>query len=215
MFLYHWIRENQFIFTLGISTATLCVWIFYAHLLLLSHRRQRRPKLIINRGAGRDLNSLCLISNMSAEPVFINQIFFLLHTSKGVYACDVTDVREGGDEDNPREIVLSQATHQGPLRQGDFTHIGSFAALIRRTAKKHALDVDEHLFPSDGLTFHSIEIRVIAYYSSEPDAIGVMRGYELTGCEGICGLHAEDHQTKQFTTPRQRRWIRKRWMISD
>ena len=215
MLIYHWIRENQFIFTLAISTATLCVWIFYAHLLMLSHRRQRRPKLIINRGAGRNLNSLCLISNMSAEPIFINQIFFLLHTSEGTFSSDVTDVREVGDEDNPRDIILSQATHQGPLRQGDFTHIGSFAALIRRVTRQHGLEVDDKMFPSTGVTFHSIEIRVIAYYSSEPEAIGVMRGYELQGCEGSCGLYAIDHQTKQFTTRRQRLLVKREWISRE
>lgn len=213
--LYDWIRENNFIFTLGISTATLLVWIFYAHLLLLSHRRQRRPKLIINRGAGRDLRSLCLISNMSAEPIFINQIFFLLHTSKGTFSCDVTDEREGGEDENPGDIVLSQATHQGPLRTGDFTHIGSFASLISRVSEQHGLDVDYKLFPKGDISFHSIEIRVVAYYSSEPEAIGVMRGYELRGCDGACRLHAEDHQTKQFTTPRQRRLIKKQWIVGD
>jgi hypothetical protein len=212
---YEWIRENQFLFTLGISTGTLTVWIFYAHLLLLSHRRQRRPKLIINRGAGRNLNSLCLISNMSAEPIFINQIFFLLHTSQGTYSSDVTDVREGGDDENTNDIVLRQATHQGPLRTGDFTHIGSFATLIQRVTHQHGLAVDQGLSPKGDLVFNSIEIRVVAYYSSEPEAIGVMRGYELRGCDSACTLYAHDHQTKQYTTARQRRFVKRQWMAGE
>lgn len=69
-----WVMENQQLITLLISASTLLVWVFYAQLLLLNFRRQRKPSLIINRGAGRGLGSLCLISNMSADPMFISQL---------------------------------------------------------------------------------------------------------------------------------------------
>ncbi|HAB65052.1 MAG TPA: hypothetical protein DCE49_12930, partial [Pseudomonas sp.] len=69
-----WLMKNQQLVSLLISLSTLLVWMFYAHLLLRNFRRQRQPSLLINRGAGKGLGSLCIISNMSAEPMFINQL---------------------------------------------------------------------------------------------------------------------------------------------
>lgn len=48
-----WIKEHQPLISLGISLSTLLVWVFYAQLLLRSFQRQRKPSLIINRGAER------------------------------------------------------------------------------------------------------------------------------------------------------------------
>lgn len=45
----------------------MIIWLVYAQLLYLGFRRQRNPRLIINRGRNKDINALCLISNKTVE----------------------------------------------------------------------------------------------------------------------------------------------------
>ncbi|MFK4136734.1 hypothetical protein ACI2KR_31375 [Pseudomonas luteola] len=207
-----WLRENRDLLTLLISACTLLVWIFYAQLLLSSFKRQRRPRLVINRGAGKGVGSLCLLSNLSAEPIFIHQLIVRLHTSRGVLKADVTDVRESSEGNIDPGLELNKATRQGPLRTGDFTHIGTFQGLIRRVATTHGLEL-KGLHPPEGWAFTGIEVCAVAYYGSDKQPIGVRRRFRLGPSEEhYCALIAESRQTEQLTSRRQRRLVRKHWM---
>lgn len=202
-----WVREYQPLLTLMVSTCTLLVWLFYAHLLLANFKRQRRPNLIINRGAGKGLTSLCLISNMSAEPMFINQVLICLDTNRGSLLGDVTDIRESQEDEATPDLALYQTTHQGPLRSGDFTHIGSFQALLRRAAEQHGIDLRGHQ-PEGEWQFLGMEIRVVAFYGSDRHPLGVSRRFTLDGAE----LLPDSPLTRQLCTRRERRQVRA-WMV--
>ncbi|MEW6174277.1 MAG: hypothetical protein AB1588_01130 [Pseudomonadota bacterium] len=202
-----WVREYQPLLTLVVSTCTLLVWLFYAHLLLANFKRQRRPNLIINRGAGKGLTSLCLISNMSAEPMFINQVLICLDTNRGRLLGDVTDIRESQEDEATPDLALYQTTHQGPLRSGDFTHIGSFQALLRRAAEQHGIDLRGHQ-PEGEWQFLGMEIRVVAFYGSDRHPLGVSRRFTLDGAE----LLPDSPLTRQLCTRRERRQVRG-WMV--
>jgi len=106
-------------------------WFTHAQLLYLGFRRQRSPRLIINRGRNKDINALCLISNMSAESVFIEYIIAELETSASTITMDVTDFEleylESGDSSdgqsdqaagNQRPLNASENTRQGPIQPG-------------------------------------------------------------------------------------------------
>ncbi len=104
--MFEWIENNKEIITVFTSIATLLVWVIYAQLLYLSFRRQRSPSLIINRGRNKDINALCIISNMSAESIFIQYIIVELETSEGKITMDVTDLEQAynkGDEHKQRQ----------------------------------------------------------------------------------------------------------------
>ena len=47
-----WLSSNSSAISAVTSFFTLLVWLFYAQLLYLNFRRQRQPKIIINRGGG-------------------------------------------------------------------------------------------------------------------------------------------------------------------
>ena len=65
------------------SVLTLFVWVFYAQLLYNGYVRQRRPRIIINRGKGvEEAEALCLISNMSNEAIYIQHLVAVLHAQK-------------------------------------------------------------------------------------------------------------------------------------
>lgn len=207
-----WLREYRDVLTLFISGCTLLVWIFYAQLLLSGFKRQRQPRLIINRGAGKGVGALCLLSNMSAEPIFINQLIVHLHTSHGTLKADVTDVRESSEDDFDQDVELYKATRQGPLKTGDFTHIGTFQRLIARVAAAHEVELNG-MHPPEGWVFNGLEIHVIAFYGSDRHPIGVRRRFLLGKYDNhYCSLIAKSRQTEQFTSRRQRRIVRKHWM---
>ena len=208
-----WLKDNHQLISLIISASTLLVWVFYAQLLLLNFRRQRKPSLIINRGAGRGLSSLCLISNMSAEPMFINQLVVCVETSKGPLELDVTDIRQSIDDedgDSP-DLRIYQTTHQGPLRSGDFIHIGTFQGMLRRIAEQHGIELHGHK-PAGDWTFHTLEIRAVAFYGPERHPIGVLRRFQLGDTGGpACALIPESPFTKQLLSRRERRRVRQ-WL---
>lgn len=206
-----WLQRNYQILSLGMSLGTLLVWVFYAQLLLLNFRRQRKPSLIINRGAGNELGSLCLISNMSAEPMFINQLMVSVETNRGPLDVDVTDIRQSTEDEASPDLAIQQTTHQGPLRTGDFIHIGSFQGMLRRAAQQHGIAMDG-MRPQGGWQFLSIEIRAVAFYGSDRHPIGVLRRFRLVDtADGDCTLVPLSPLTRQLTSRRERRQVRK-WL---
>jgi len=206
-----WLMNNQQLISLLISLSTLLVWMFYAHLLLRNFRRQRQPSLLINRGAGKGLGSLCLISNMSAEPMFINQLVVCIETSRGTLSVDITDIRQSMDDDVPPDLAIHQTTHQGPLSSGDFIHVGTFQGMVRRVAELNGIELQGHQ-PVGDWQFHSIEIRAVAFYGPERHPLGVLRRFKLGDlADPECRLAPESPFTHQLTSWRERRRVR-RWL---
>ncbi len=211
-----WLKDNQALVSLAISASTLLVWVFYAQLLLLNFRRQRKPSLIINRGAGKGLSSLCLISNMSAEPMFINQLVVCIESSRGPLEVDVTDIRHSIDDEtgSSPDLAIHQTTHQGPLRSGDFIHIGTFQGMLRRVAERHDIELDGHK-PAGDWTFHALEVRAVAFYGPERHPIGVLRRFRLyERGDPDCALIPESPFTEQLLSRRERRRAR-RWLTES
>jgi len=208
-----WLKNNHALVSLAISASTLLVWVFYAQLLLLNFRRQRKPSLIINRGAGKGLGSLCLISNMSAEPMFINRLVVCLETSKGPLELDVTDIRQSIDEESVAspDLIIHQTTHQGPLRSGEFFHIGTFQGMLCRVAEQHGIELNGHR-PAGDLQFYVLEIRAVAFYGPERHPIGVLRRFRLHDHgDPDCTLVPESPLTRQLLSRKGRRQAR-RWL---
>lgn len=208
-----WLKDSHQLISLIISASTLLVWVFYAQLLLLNFRRQRKPSLIINRGAGRGLSSLCLISNMSAEPMFINQLIVSIETSKGPLELDVTDIRQSIDDEAAAlpDLPIYQATHQGPLRSGDFIHVGTFQGMLNGVAERYGIELDGYR-PVGDWQFHALEIRAVAFCGPERHPIGVLRRFKLADRgEPDCALIPDGPFTRQLLSRRDRRKVL-RWL---
>ncbi|WP_415845306.1 hypothetical protein ACMYUJ_00335 [Stutzerimonas zhaodongensis] len=204
-----WLKDNHQLISLVISASTLLVWVFYAQLLLLNFQRQRKPSLIINRGAGHGLSSLCLISNMSAEPMFINQLVVRIESSKGPLELDVTDIRQSIDDETAAspDLAIYQATHQGPIRSGDFIHVGTFKGMLQGVAERHGIELDGHK-PVGDWKFHTLEVRAVAFYGPERHPIGVLRRFQLADRgEPDCVLIPESPFTEQLLSRRDRRTV--------
>ncbi len=218
-----WISQHQKLLSLVINFGTLMIWLVYAQLLYLGFRRQRRPRLLINRGKKKDINALCIISNMSAESIFIEYIIATLDTSRGQIVMDITDFEqeysEGDDADNSEEenrkarrvlndSRVNENTRQGPLGSGEFVHIGTFYELILRMAREQGIEMENHR-PKGDLTLNSLTIRLVGIYGPEDLPIGAERSFALEDNGVYCALAPSSWDTKRMASMRQRRKLRK------
>lgn len=156
------------------SFLTLLVWLFYAQLLFFNFKRQRRPRLLINRGRSKDMDALCLISNMSSEAIYTTHIIAALLTDKGEFTSDVTEYEAPGEIG--KGAALSDTTRQGPLQSGGFSHIGTFNNIIRRVANENRIELRGNR-PAGNTQFFALEIRIVAVYGSEDTPIGAYRTF--------------------------------------
>ncbi len=216
-----WISQHHDSLTALTSIGTLLIWLVYAQLLYKGYRRQRRPRLIINRGKRKDINALCIISNMGAEPVFIEYIVAELETSRGSIVMDVTDFERGyferdyddrgeGDEQNEPDEVPDRVrdnTRQGPVQPGDFLHIGTFQNIVRRMAR-HAKIEMQGFRPAGDLEFERLTIQLIGIYGPEDLPMGAERSFTLHASGEQCDLAPLTWDTKHKNSRRQRHRLR-------
>ncbi|GAB3670902.1 hypothetical protein [Salinisphaera aquimarina] len=179
--MWQWINQNAQALSFLASVATLGVWLFYAHLLFASFRRQRKARILINQGWGQQVDSVCLISNMSQEPIYIHSILMTIrtHSDESEYTESITDfdsAQPSDSHDRPQNI-----TRQGPLNAGEQINLGTFRTLIRQTAKRHKnLNADEKK-PIRSLEIKNFKITVIASYGPEGGVIGAQRKFIVRG----------------------------------
>lgn len=225
--MFDWISQHKEVLSVLISIGTLIIWLIYAQLLYLGFRRQRRPRIIINRGKRKDIDALCIISNMSAESVFIEYIIAELETSHGTIVMDMTDYEqtyEEGDEkgeedagenagDHKQRRTLTygrvdENTRQGPLESGGFLHIGSFSDVIKHLARDEGIEMDGHR-PTGDLEFHRLTIRLITIYGPEDMPVGAERSFNLESDDHSYALIPASWDTKRLASMNQRRRLKK------
>nr|WP_168015686.1 hypothetical protein [Halomonas salinarum] len=199
-----WLNQNAGAISALTGVLTLLVWLFYAQLLYNSYIRQRRPRILINRGSGKHLDSLCLISNMSAEAIFVQHIFAVLESDEGEQRLDIADQQQTRDDER------QYRSHQGPLESGDFLHVGSFKDILAHFADHSTPNAEGQDEPSFG-SYRALEIRVVAIYGSEDNPIGARRRFQLEPGDDACGISPDGLDTQRLASRGQRHLI-KQWM---
>ena len=184
-----WIKDNQAVVSLGVSIATLLVWVIYAQLLYFGFRRQRTPRMLINRGRKKNLDALCIISNMSQEAIYVEYILATLKTSRGTVIMDVTDFEQDPSEEsedeegNPQRVSvippdLRENTRQGPLLSGEFMHIGTFNDVVMRLTREAGIPMHGSL-PDADIELERLTIELIALYGPEPRPVNARRSFDI------------------------------------
>jgi len=177
--MWQWINQNAQALSFFASLGTLAVWVFYAHLLYAGFSRQRQARILINQGWGQQVDSVCLISNMSQEPIYIHSINMTISASDNEYTESVTDfdtAQPRDSEDHPQEV-----TRQGPLGAGEQINLGTFRSLLRQMGERHKdLQADESQ-PLRTLDVNHCKITVIASYGPEGGILGAQRTFEVHG----------------------------------
>lgn len=166
-----WINENSAGLNVLLSVGTMIVWIAYFQILFSSYTRQRRTKILINRGVGDGVESRCLISNMGAEPLYIISVFAVLSDGKEQLEAAVTDKDSTEVEDVE---TVREGTSQGPLMSGEFKDIGRFSELMARCARANQREAQVI-----GGCFDSLAIVVVGAYGAEDRAVGAKRSFTL------------------------------------
>lgn len=205
-----WLSQNSSAINAITGICTLFVWLFYAQLLYLNFKRQRQPKIVINRGAGRSLETQCLVSNMSSEPIFIEHLIAVLHTDRGTLMRDLIDLEKVEGKDRGA-TNLAEITRQGPMLSGNFNQVGTFEEIVGRVLRYHEV-TNGGSKPMDGRTVHTVELRVIAIYGSEDAPVGTVRSFQIGSNEqGARTVLPTSLRTQRYASRWRRRKV-KRWI---
>lgn len=195
--MWEFVKANHGAISAVATVVTLIVWALYFQLLLNSYRHRVRPKININRGGGPSTSSRCVISNMSAEAVYVEAIILTLRDGDKRRVCYLSDLDVSLSSDRDERTQL----FQGPLAAGEFIDIGSFDGLIER-----ASDTFERgdMIAADA---HRLEVMVVATYTAEGGLIAAERRYDLDrrGGQGI--LTPITFTTRQIRSRKERRNI--------
>ena len=214
-----WILANQVLFNAGVSAVTVIIWVIYAQLLYFGFRRQRTPRMLINRGRKKNLDALCIISNMSQEAIYVEYIIATLKTSRGTVIMDVTDfeqdsTEEREDENGNRQMVsvvppdLRENTRQGPLLSGEFMHIGTFKEVVKRLTGEAGIPMRGSL-PDADIELESLTIELIALYGPEPRPVNARRKFKIKSDENSATLVPTSWQTQHGISFLRRRRLSK------
>ena len=192
-----WLNNHATLMQATVGLVTAAVWIFYLQLFLVNFLRQRRPEILISRGAGLGLGARCFIANLSLEPIYVSQLLISLELEDEKIYAAVTD-RESLSEDqidNPK-----QATNQGPVRSGDSFDAGSFRELVCRALTANGRDEET---PINGF-----ELTVVAMHAASSSFIGARRRYTCTEQDGGFEVNPTTLATRQIRSPiaRWRLW---------
>ncbi|MGM0559733.1 MAG: hypothetical protein ACQETX_01535 [Pseudomonadota bacterium] len=191
-----WIKEYSDVLNVLTNVIVVLVWVTYLHLLLISYRRQRRPRILINRGGSQDVNAHCLISNMSAESVYIQSLIVTLKSEEEEWTAAVTDI----DDLQAKDVTHPQeTTHQGPLAPGAYMDAGCFSNLIERAARKAGLSEQDLK-----KTIRELELMVVAAYGADDMSIAAKRSFHLKGNDE---LTPQSVAAQQVSSRRARRKV--------
>jgi hypothetical protein len=193
--MWDWLAANSDVLSVLSSLAMLLVWIVYLQLFLLDYRRGRRPKILINRGIGDGLGSRCLLSNMSAEPIYIHSLVAELASADRRFSAPVTDL-VGSDAEPGSD--LRSATLQGPVAHGDFLDVGTFKSILGRAG----WDPAAALADSEP---NALTLTALATYGSERLIVGATRRFVIENGDGGWTIRPSTAETEQVRSYVKRR----------
>lgn len=206
-----WISNHSSVLQVFTSACTLAIWFFYAQLLYSSYRRNIRPRVLINKGVSiEDLDSPCLICNMSKEPIFIQCLVVELETSEGVYTSAATDSDEGIIKE--KGAGSGGKTRQGPLQEGACIDVSTFRELIRRAAEVGGIEVNDGCPTDPQIEFLSVRLTVVSIYGPEDHPFGAARSFSIDLSDN-CNVRIQPMSldTERLTSKKDRKQIRE-WL---
>lgn len=162
-----WIDQHSSSLTVIASFGTLAVWVFYAQILLNNVLQQRRPRVLINVGKGRDIDAEIIVANMSQDKIFIQLLLAVVRDDDGEFTRAITDVKIYDDDDTER--VTERATSQGPLSPGSYLRLGSF----RHVAQQVSPGAREQA------PWQTLEVRLIFFYGSTSTVVAASRTFQF------------------------------------
>ncbi|MDF0599153.1 hypothetical protein P1J78_00280 [Psychromarinibacter sp. C21-152] len=204
-----WLAAHGPVVNLIVNLGMLVVWVAYLQLFLITYLRSRKPRLIINRGSGRDIGSVILVSNMSQEPVYPQNAYCTIHHADASYSATITDREELLPTDAAERP--EGVTSHGPLGRGEFMSIGTFRNILEITAAAAEGCPDELDAHADRI--RSVEIMVVGAFGGDDLEIAAKREYRIDTGHDPWRVIPVGPATRQISSRRERKRIRR--MITD
>jgi len=195
-----WIDGNSEIINAIVNLCMLFVWVAYLQVFISSFKRQRRANILINIGSGRGLDNRCLVSNMSAEAIYIHSIIIEEERGGVTHRAAVTELDDVEGWERASDINLW--SRQGPLKPGEIRDMGSFASML-----DHALSMRVKKETEGTTTAEALSVIVFANYASEDLMVGARRRFHMLADDGTVRLRPETVGTIQIRSRRERREI--------
>lgn len=193
------------------NIATFLVWLIYAQLLYMNFVRQRKSRIMINQIQGYGLDSHCIISNMSREPIHIECILIAARSGNQTLHFNVSEKPRHKNNGSVDDNDIRKLTLQGPLEPSGYISIGKFGDLLANFFQK------DHLFSGDGNHTDDhvksiIEVKAIVTHGPETHPMGVHRPFilEKTGREQI-RVYPQNLYTRQVSGLRAKYFIIPKW----
>ena len=194
-----WIAENHQLIAALTSIGMLVVWITYLQLFLASYRRQRKATILIRLGQGRGLDAHCLVTNMSAEPIYLHTLVAQLDGPDGPLSCPITEL---DGEDPGADADPKLPTRQGPLGSGQIRDIGTIGAILGHVRRTRA---GKDGATATGTGAQTLQIRVVAIYGSEDLPVAAERSFDILRDEGGTHLRPRSYGAVQIRSRRERK----------
>ncbi len=195
--MFGWLSQHSEILSIFTTLSSIIIWLGFSQYLYMEMRRRQHPRLVINGGKRRDTEALCIISNMSDEPVLVEYLIAELETSQKRITQEISG-----------SVVSLSNSQQGPLGPDDFFHIGTFDRIIRHLADGEGIKMEGHR-PGGDVRFRSLTIRLIGVFGPEGLPIAAERCFRLKQKEEYCLLSPAAPDTRQFINRWQRHRVRK------
>ncbi|EPX82362.1 hypothetical protein [Salipiger mucosus] len=197
--MWSWMQDNTALLNALSSIAMLVIWLAYLQLFLTSFLRSNRAVVHIGMATEGHNDGRCLVSNMSADSLYILGIMVELECKGEVYRSLVTDRIEA---DEPLGGDFRERTNQGPLKGGEAVDIGSFRNIGERVARNTQRDI--RLDDCDW-----IEFTVMVAAQQAHKIYGGKKRYEIEGEAGSLSFRSADILTSQIRSFTERRRLRR------
>lgn len=186
------------------SVLMTLIWIVYLHLALMQYLRANQPFLVIHHAHENDPKALCLVINMSKEPVHLQCVVADIRGRHGFLRRYVTDYRRITPDDRNVQSRL----RQGPIQPGGYLVLGSFEEIMTG-ARSEPEDIDESAPMPDMLEgIHSLELCVAVLHGPSQFHIGARRSFYVEREDGAMIIRAHSIHTEQLVSRAKRRTVR-------
>lgn len=174
-----WIGQNAEVLNVIAQYLTVLVWLTYLQLFMQQFAAARRPRMLIQRGTDKGMDSLCLVANMGEQPMYVECITVVVDAGGSTIQRRVTETRRLRDGHHAASDEADSLMVEGPLKSGTFMSLGTFRKLLEDANAWPPSDRNEPEDNDWASHLDAVEIRVVATFGSADRPIGASRRFAV------------------------------------
>ncbi len=193
-----WLQANFVYISAVSSVGSLLVWLWYLQIFYREYRLARLPHLIIKQDGTFDVDSLCLVSNMSERTVDVAAV--LIDAACGEAHCSFSLAALATGTSVQERIY-------GPIRPGSYLELRSFEELLGEAERRYG---GEGSLGRSGAEV-ILTVRVVAFVGAQQIPRGARRRFRISFDDGVSRLRPVDLLPQQIGR-RGHRGLARRWL---